>query len=81
MNKKRNDKTIVISLLIFNEKIISQYFNRYFSSGDNVQINFYINAKPYQDKFYNNLFVEKLVVIKKGKSNSMNMFDQRNSDF
>jgi len=63
--------------LIFKEEVIKQYRDSYFGSADTVQIKFYIKANQFKDRWYNNLFVDKVTVLKK-KNKTLNMFEKQN---
>jgi hypothetical protein len=75
VKKKRNDKEIMLCFLIFKEDVMKQYKEGYFGMGDYVETKFYIKANQQKDRYYNNLFVEKISVLRKKKSKSLNMFD------
>ena len=82
LKKKKHDKELTLCFLIFKEQIIEQYRNRYVSGGDSVEIKFYIKTSEYGGKYYTNLFVEKITVLRKAKNNmTINMFDNADKDF
>jgi hypothetical protein len=78
VKKKRHDRELSMCFLIFKEEVIKQYKDRYFDSGDTVQIKFYIKANQFKDRWYNNLFVDKMSVLKKNKNRTLNMFEKNN---
>lgn len=74
-------REFTMSLVSFKKDILQKYRDRYFGSGDTVKIQFHINAKEYQSKYYNNLFVENLEVKKKGVKSSLDIFGFGNNNF
>jgi hypothetical protein len=78
---KKNMREFTLSLVAFKKDILDKYKNRYFGCGDTVKIDFFINAKEFQDKYYNNLFVENLVVKKRSSRNNYDIFGFGNNDF
>lgn len=79
LKKKKKQEDFSISMVIFRKEIIEQYQNRLFSSGDTVKIDFHISAKQYSDNYYNNIYVQKLAIKKRGGNSVLNIFDKRNS--
>lgn len=77
IKKKRHERELSMCFLIFKELVIKQYKDRYFTSGDTVETKFYIKANEFKDRFYNNLFVDKITVLKKSKSKTLNMFERQ----
>lgn len=81
LKKKRHDKEISMCFLIFKESIIQQHNEGYFIGGDYVEAKFYIKANEFKDRYYNNLFVDKITLLKRAKSNAtMNMFEKVKTD-
>lgn len=81
IHKKRKDKNIAMCFLIFKEPIIEDYEKKMFASADYVEIKFYIKANEYKDRYYNNLFVDKITLLRKAKNSStLNMFTKTNED-
>lgn len=78
---KKNMRDFTMSLVSFKKDIFKKYKEKYFGCGDTVKIQFHINAKEYQSKHYNNLFVENLVVKKKSPKSNLSIFDFGNTDF
>ena len=74
-------REFTLSLISFKKDIFEKYTNKYFGCGDTVKIDFFINAKEYQEKHFNNLFIETLVVKKKNKNKTIDMFGYGNSNF
>jgi hypothetical protein len=82
IKKKKHHKEIPLWFLICKDEIIELYQNKYFSIGDNIEIKFYIKTSEYADKYYTNLFVEKITLLKEAKNNmKINMFDNEEKDF
>jgi len=79
LKKKKSDSDFLLSMVIFKNEIIEQYEKRQFSSGDTVKIDFYISAKQYSENYYNNIYVQKIIVKKRNKNSVLNIFDTRNS--
>jgi hypothetical protein len=81
VKKKRHEKEISLCFLIFKEAIIEQCNNGVFAGGDYIEIKFYIKSSEFKDKYYNNLFVDKITLLKRSKSHStLNMFDKLKTD-
>jgi hypothetical protein len=79
IKKKKNDKEIVMCFLIFKDAVIDQYKKRLYGMGDYVETKFFIKANEHKDRYYNNLFVDKITILRKAKKNTMNMFEQTDS--
>lgn len=81
LKKKRHDKEISLCFLIFKEDVIRQCNERLFVGGDYVEAKFYIKANEYKDRYYNNLFIDKITLLKRSKSiSTLNMFDKMQTD-
>jgi hypothetical protein len=81
LKKKRHDKEISLCFLVFKEAIIEQCNQGLFVGGDYVETKFYIKANEYKDRYYNNLFVDKITLLKRSKSHStLNMFSKLDTD-
>jgi hypothetical protein len=79
LKKKKHDNEFLLSMVIFKKEIIDQYEKRQFSSGDTVKIDFHISAKQFSENYYNNIYVQKIVVKKRNGNSVLNIFDTRNS--
>lgn len=81
IHKKHKDKKIALCFLIFKESIIADYQKKVFSNADSIEVKFYIKANEYKDRYYNNLFVNKITLLRKAKdSSTLNMFSSFNED-
>jgi len=77
IHKKRKDKVVSMCFLIFKEPIIEDYNKRMFGNADYIEIKFYIKANEYKDRYYNNLFVDKITLLRRSKNAStLNMFNR-----
>jgi hypothetical protein len=57
VQKKRNTH---ISFLVFEEDVIKQLESRELNIDDYVEVVFYVKAKEFGDKYYNNLYAIKI---------------------
>ena len=81
LKKKRHDKEISLCFLIFKEEVIRQCNEGLFLGGDYIEAKFYIKANEYKDRYYNNLFVDKITLLKRSKAHStLNMFEKIKTD-
>jgi hypothetical protein len=55
--------------------------NREFCGGDYVEVKFSIKSKEFKGKYYTNLYVDNITMLRKGSRNNINMFDAADEDY
>jgi hypothetical protein len=78
--KKRKDKDYKYNFVTFSEKITDRLKERVLTNGDTVEIKFFIKCREYNERWYTDLYADEVLLIKKGKQFSHNIF-QSNSKF
>ena len=60
---------------------MQQFSNREFCGGDYIEVKFSVKSKEYNGKYYTNLYVENIVMLRKGSRNNINMFEATDEDY
>jgi hypothetical protein len=55
--------------------------NREFCGGDYVEVKFSIKSREFKGKYYTNLYVDNITMLRKGSRNNINMFDAADEDY
>jgi hypothetical protein len=59
-----------------------ELFNsREFCGGDYVEVKFSIKSREFKGKYYTNLYVDNITMLRKGSRNNINMFDAADEDY
>lgn len=81
IKKKRKEQEISFCFGIYRDAIKEQFSNRELCGGDYVEVKFSVKSKEYNGKYYTNLYVENIVLLRKGSRNNINMFDSLEEDY
>ena len=81
IKKKRKEQEISLCFGIYRDAIMQQFSSRELCGGDYVEVKFSVKSKEYKGKYYTNLYVDNITMLRKGSRNNMNMFDVIDEDY
>ena len=81
IKKKRKEQEISLCFGIFRDAIMQQFSSRELCGGDYVEVKFSVKSKEYKGKYYTNLYVDNITMLRKGSRNNINMFDATDEDY
>jgi hypothetical protein len=81
LKKKRKEQEISLCFGIYRDTIKEQFSNRELCGGDYVEVKFSVKSKEYNGKYYTNLYVENIVLLRRGSRNNINMFEASDEDY
>ena len=81
IKKKRKEQEIALCFGVYREAIIQQFSSREFCGGDYIEVKFSVKSKEYNGKYYTNLSVDNIILLRKGSRNNINMFDTTDEDY
>ena len=81
IKKKRKEQEISLCFGIFRDSIMQQFSNRELCGGDYIEVKFSVKSKDYKGKYYTNLYVENITLLRRGSRNNINMFDATDEDY
>jgi hypothetical protein len=81
IKKKRKEQEISLCFGIYRDAIMQQFSSRELCGGDYVEVKFSVKSKEYKGKYYTNLYVDNITILRKGSRNNMNMFDVIDEDY
>ena len=81
IKKKRKEQEISLCFGIYRDAIMQQFSSRELCGGDYVEVKFSVKSKEYKGKYYTNLYVDNITMLRKGSRNNMNMFDLIDEDY
>jgi len=81
IKKKRKEQEISLCFGIYRDAIMQQFSSKELCGGDYVEVKFSVKSKEYNGKYYTNLYVENIVLLRKGSRNNINMFDAMDEDY
>ena len=81
IKKKRKEQEISLCFGIYRDAIMQLFSSRELCGGDYVEVKFSVKSKEYKGKYYTNLYVDNITMLRKGSRNNMNMFDVIDEDY
>jgi len=81
IKKKRKEQEISLCFGIYRDAIMQQFNSKELCGGDYVEVKFSVKSKEYNGKYYTNLYVENITMLRKGSRNNINMFDAMAEDY
>jgi hypothetical protein len=81
IKKKRKEQEISLCFGIYRDAIMQQFSSKELCGGDYVEVKFSVKSKEYNGKYYTNLYVENITMLRKGSRNNINMFDAMDEDY
>jgi len=81
LTKKHKDKDSFYAFSTFSERIKELLEQRLVGSGDSVEIKFFVKSREYNGRWYTDMYADEMMLLKKGKSASMNMFEGKAKSF
>jgi len=71
LTKKKGDSEYPLSFYVFNNELVKDFKDEKFIEGDNVEITFYIKGRENNGYVTNNLYADKVAVLKRNKSSKV----------
>ena len=81
IKKKRKEQEVNFCFGIYRDAIMQLFNNREFCGGDYVEVKFSIKSREFKGKYYTNLYVDNITMLRKGSRNNINMFDSTDEDY
>jgi hypothetical protein len=81
IKKKRKEQEISLCFGVYRDAIMQQFSSRELCGGDYVEVKFSVKSREYNGKYYTNLYVDNITMLRKGSRNNINMFDATDEDY
>lgn len=81
IKKKKKDQEVSLCFGIYRDLIMQQFSKKEFCGGDYIEVKFSVKSKEYKGKYYTNLYVENIILLRKGSRNNINMFDSADENY
>ena len=81
IKKKRKEQEVVLCFGVYRDVIMQQFSSKELCGGDYVEVKFSVKSREYNGKYYTNLYVDNITMLRKGSRNNINMFDATDEDY